>query len=977
MAGYIGKVAAVLSVNTSDIPGKIQSGFVAPMDRALRQVENTLRNTNRSITKSFDDIYTQSQKVARARAFAAAGAVKGFDDVDFGKRLRIRDDIAEPVKRLATAIEKTSGAVRGQFEPAIVAVQAAAQSLFDRMATDAASVTQGEIAQMISRVESLAAAFDYANTASARMADGWANMNRAGRDAAESRRRQEMFAGAGAAGRGNLRDLQRMRDFDAMVGQSSPINWQTPWRRGLAAPAGATNTGMGVNASSSIAGQGARTTLPPDYFPRLARERDAARQMQLDESSARARDAAMRRIREEQIRQQEEAARLSSRAAVDRRGAVDEFRGSFGGRGAAGLGLGLDQRALAGATAELTIIQRAISRASAEARGPAVAAFLQLRNAIADAFESGTIESEATRRNLAALRQEAVNAAAQVAGVSRRGLGRDVQRAGDVSRGGLDKFSLAAQQAGFALDDFFSSTGGIDMKIRAVSNNISQLAFILGGTAGLFTGLAFTIGSQVVVALMKWADAGRTSADYTKSLNEALENQKRIVESLAGSYRDLAKSFSSAQSPAAGRRSQRDSLFAEIASKRRQGLEESIYANDTGVASARARVTAEERLGLLAVTSTQMQTAQFRVKLAKRDEDRAKREALEGARTYNAGFGQGPAAGSAVQAGIQIAIQRFGDLQMARLNPQERRIFGEAINARINAVPMQRGPEEAAKQLRDFIENEIATNQNARDPGPIGASIVGDLLQQLARLEFGLKEANSKVIDGVNRSLEDASVALDSAQATISGAAMETPEIASIRNRIDQTAASLEALSLAASETTDKGVLAAIAEDAEAQKGFIAGLEEAGKKARAFADSLQKAIAEEAAAADRGEQLGRRRDNLGRVDDIRARASQILNGREREQFVRDAFGNIVKDETAFRTAQENERFNAIAGGPSRQELSASDVASMDGQRELNRLLRGDDPSRDANFAEMRQQTDLLQQIAEGIKQATGVVVDFR
>jgi hypothetical protein len=219
------------------------------------------------------------------------------------------------------------------------------------------------------------------------------------------------------------------------------------------------------------------------------------------------------------------------------------FQQSFGGAGAAGLNLGLDQRSLQGYNAQLQILQGAIGRASADARGPAVAAFERLRNAVATAFDEGTIDSRAMRTQLAALRAEAVAAAAAAGGVRVGALTRDVARAGDVGRGGFDKFSLALNQAGYAIDDFMSSTGGLEFKLRAVSNNITQLAFILGGTTGLFIGLGAVIAGQAAVAIIKFMNSGRSAEDQTKALNDALAKQKTLVDGLAESHKSLAEAI--------------------------------------------------------------------------------------------------------------------------------------------------------------------------------------------------------------------------------------------------------------------------------------------------------------------------------------------------------------------------------------------------------------------------------------------------
>jgi DNA repair exonuclease SbcCD ATPase subunit len=216
------------------------------------------------------------------------------------------------------------------------------------------------------------------------------------------------------------------------------------------------------------------------------------------------------------------------------------FAQSFGGAGAAGLNLGLDQRSLKGYTAQMQIIQGAIGRASADARGPAVAAFERLRTAVSTAFDEGRLDTVATREELARLRQQAVAAAAAVSGIRVGALTRDVARAGDVGRGGFDRFSLALNQAGYAIDDFMSSTGGLEFKLRAVSNNITQLAFILGGTTGLFVGLGAVIAGQAAVAIIKFMNSGRSAEDQTKALNDALAKQKSLVDGLAESHRALA-----------------------------------------------------------------------------------------------------------------------------------------------------------------------------------------------------------------------------------------------------------------------------------------------------------------------------------------------------------------------------------------------------------------------------------------------------
>jgi len=968
-AGYLGKVSALVTVNTSDIASKVQSGFAAPFEKALRSIETTLRNVNRSADRSFGEMYTSAQKRARAIAAAQMGAVKGFDSSNFSKKMMISDDIAVRIGKIASAVERASSSIRSKFEPAVVSVQAEAQALMDEF-EKGLPVATSDIVQMAKKVDDLATSLMGAESASKRMADSIAD-NVGLRTNLAQARRVEANVGASSVWAPGAREAM----IRANVGESSPVNFQTPYQRGLVGPAGPVNTGT---KPVSIEGMGMRTNLPVNFLQRNEDERNARRQRILDESAARARDAAERRMQEDAQRQRDADQRAMARNASQARRVSDTegFATSFGGRGAAGITLGLDRNALAASTAELQIIQRAIGKASAEARGPAVEAFMRLRNAISDAFENGTLETEATRRAIGRLRTDAVNAAAQVSGTNRQSLGRDVQRAGDISRGGLDKFSLALQQAGFAIDDFFSATGGLDQKIRAVSNNISQMAFILGGTAGLFTGIAFTITAQVVVAMMKWSDAGRTTEDRVNALNSALENQKSLASDLSAAYRDLAKSLSAAMSPQGRRASDQEGQLKDIAAKRRAVMEESIYANDVGVAGARASVVVAEKEAAKASTAGQQQAAQLRIELARRRVDEAKQVALLKNEQFNNFVGNGVGAGNAVQASIQQAIQTFARIRISS-EPGNADVIEAQMRRDMAAVPIAGNRADAAAQLRSYIESEFQRNENARNPGVISSPIVGGLLEDLAKLDFGLKEINAKLIDDVSRSLVGTSDIIEQAKKSLDDAAMETQDVAALRTEIDRVSASLEALSLAASETTDKGVLDAIAEDAAAAKELGARLAEAAGRAKDFADKLHKAIAEENAAAERGVDLGKIRNGMGRANDIRAAAANIGNDAAREEFVRQAFRNVRQDTASALVGYEAERNNALMAGAGRQALNASDATTDEGARELNRLLRGDDASRDVNFAELKHQSDLLQQIADGIKEATGIVVDFR
>ena len=200
----------------------------------------------------------------------------------------------------------------------------------------------------------------------------------------------------------------------------------------------------------------------------------------------------------------------------------------------------INDGAIARSMGRLNGMQEILLRVGATASGPVSAAYDRLARAQARALSSGSAGTPAATQSLRRYEEAAIRAAVATGEISRVEARRLLNRAGDRGRGGMDRFSMAANQAAFALDDFFSSVGGWDQKLRAVSNNVTQLGFVLGGTTGLFVGLGAVLVGQVAVGIYKWINAGRTAEDQTKALNEALSRQKSLVDDLAQSFKGLA-----------------------------------------------------------------------------------------------------------------------------------------------------------------------------------------------------------------------------------------------------------------------------------------------------------------------------------------------------------------------------------------------------------------------------------------------------
>lgn len=221
---------------------------------------------------------------------------------------------------------------------------------------------------------------------------------------------------------------------------------------------------------------------------------------------------------------------------VGRQVQADKFSGSFG--------VFLDDSAAKKYEAELAAIQRQMAAVGATASGSVATAINRYRAALETSSRAGTLGTEAVRdqmQNLVVDIEKAVVAEGKLTESQAKAVFGGIRREGDVGRGGADKAGLALNQLAFAVDDFMSASGGVEMKIRAISNNLTQMAFIIGQTRGLWIALGAVIASQAAIALYKFFTGGKTADDTAKALSDTLSKQKSIVTELASAYSQLSK----------------------------------------------------------------------------------------------------------------------------------------------------------------------------------------------------------------------------------------------------------------------------------------------------------------------------------------------------------------------------------------------------------------------------------------------------
>ena len=282
--------------------------------------------------------------------------------------------------------------------------------------------------------------------------------------------------------------------------------------------------------------------------------------------------------------------------------------------------------------AQLESIQRRFLALGAAASGPTADAINQYRAALSNASVSGTIGTKAVRDQMEQL-AASIAKAAQAEGLLDNGQAASFlsglkSNFGDVGRGGADKFAMGMNQAAFAVDDFMSATGGIEQRLRAVANNVTQLGFVIGQTKGLYIALGAVITAHAVIALYKFVNGGKSAEDRSKALNDALEKQKSGVMELANAYKDLSKEMS--RSDAASKGVARGDMIYKLAEMRKSTRTSRKSDLADGVLEQSANVVMYERRLKEATSSEQAITLQQYIENSKAKEKVARSTAGSG-----------------------------------------------------------------------------------------------------------------------------------------------------------------------------------------------------------------------------------------------------------------------------------------------------------------------------------------------------------
>lgn len=363
------------------------------------------------------------------------------------------------------------------------------------------------------------------------------------------------------------------------------------------------------------------------------------------------------------------------------------------------------------AVGELQALQQLLVGIGVTAGGPAAQAYERYRSTLQRAIDAGTTGLPSVRRELERLQVEAAKAAANTGKINFSKALQAIQRGGDVARGSFSNLGLAVQQSIFAFDDFISVTGGLDQRIRAAGNNISQLGFILGGTAGLITGVVVSALAQGAVALVNWYFETEKAEEAQKDLeaaisevNGALEKQAQLTESIANAFRSAASAAADLGSSQQGQTAnQRRREVDQIRDEQRQRRTELIAGINPAVSGRRGQISRlQERL--------EEETNDFERVRIQRQIQRLEQEIT-----------------AIVDEAEQTSLRTIGNLRRRA--------------ARDGVTPQQAFQEEI-ERVRSRLEGDLESRSRLREDGretPRLDNSIAQLTRELAKLESALQ----------------------------------------------------------------------------------------------------------------------------------------------------------------------------------------------------------------------------------------------
>jgi len=526
------------------------------------------------------------------------------------------------------------------------------------------------------------------------------------------------------------------------------------------------------------------------------------------------------------------------------------------------------------------------------------------------------------------------------------------------------KAGLAIQQLTFAFDDFQSATGGLDAKIRAMGNNISQFGLIAGGTAGLIGGVLMGAMLQLYASYMKHLDALNDSAAVTKVV--AAEEQKLVAA--RQKQLDVIKSISEALRGAGLSEQQKKELAANKEAEDFQAAAEQEARANIGIADPelrRLRARNEQIEQELAKPETtlarrrQLQQEQrgLQPRIASREEQLLEQESVTATQLFDGfvrEFNDIIAAGGEFSGMWDLSGQLDNIIGLRDQVPAE--MFDEMVREFLERWASQNQNLEGTFTAgRLFNQGEraatIGQNREAREAW-LRSQGIGDMIPTFRGAEDDLNRVSGIVGQAFGdmipeqylATIEDIGLEMDHVWEQLSSGAINAQQAAAEMERLNGelenvSATARQAAADAANEKKARNLLADMQIDAFNRE------QEAKKQFYEQSDMFSTERAME----------GVRKFNLG---------ARQTDGVTDDQAREETLSMMMREFAPAILQLANARENSLLQGANMSPLQMQDVSTSGGAAEYARLVSGEDSAKNADLVELRKQSALLGELVQ-------------
>lgn len=522
---------------------------------------------------------------------------------------------------------------------------------------------------------------------------------------------------------------------------------------------------------------------------------------------------------------------------------------------------------------------------------------------------------------------------------------RAAKNTGSFGIAGMASAQLAMQQGLFAIDDFMSSTGGVEYKLRAIGNNISQLGLLLGqsglipglsATTGLFIGMGAVLGGHLAIAIGKAIFNTEELDAQLGVLNSTLSKSQSLAESTSRSFESLSDAIRESVSVGAPTtRSNLEQRLLRVREARQKEHEEYVASRSPAAAAASARrQVIEDRLKKEADIGNRAQLL-IDLEVAKRNEKKVRESeaserpvggaALQAAEARSAALKRQQDETSSITKLLSNNLPEFAIELYSPLQLREAREY-RARNVELAQLEQQLAKARAASATGTY-NRVIKVNDR-------GLAAAGSASSSLSTMEAAgvsgdiYSKGSQKAqlfADKLSKQLEKAySAARDNRQGDVEAAIAQAEASIKALNEIASTADNLSSRSrLGGSRSTDS-----VLDSAKTLAGD--GPSAIGTKIARAQDELLRARQDRDRAILRGDELGASKANT-QINFIQEFAKNLERGaiavasfNRAAEIAAGALSQTLVQEAQSDAQQSRRRANKLLGDPLEAVSSARD-----------------------------------------------------